>query len=42
MIVEPGEFYSDAEPALQQGDIVLAPVGRLESLLADRRTASQP
>lgn len=31
MIVEPGEFYSDAEPALQQGDIVLAPVGRLET-----------
>lgn len=31
MIVKPDEFYLDAEPALQQGDIVLAPLGRLET-----------
>jgi hypothetical protein len=31
VIVEPADFYSDATPALQQGDVVLAPIGRVEA-----------
>ncbi len=31
MIVAAGDYYSHAEPALQQGDVVLAPVGRIEA-----------